>query len=1323
MGLITVKFPSKAAGYTAQWVAPFGATQATVICKGASGGGGSANAAGGRGGGGAGGAISISVVSITPAVAYTATVPGQPNGSTQGGDAKFSQGVTDLVIGKGGAPGGNAVTGSLSGAGGLGSVVGSLGDQAFAGGNGSPGVASSRSGAGGGGAGTSGPGGNASGTTAGQGTDLYGGDGAPGSTASTAGNGVSAQVEEGGGAGARATSSTLQNGGKGGAGLVVIIFEVPDNPGGLEPGEIACDAFTGGDVPNIEGRSFDGCGSPPGGESWDEDDVYNLAGTHLKISGGKLVCDTVGETQAVVVDPPPCPTGILASRTVVNFPKHGTPSVPEQCNLVWEDDFAGASGPLEGRSHNGGSLGTLTYQRIDGNYDGASSGALLGDGFAYNPDGLFRAMYRLSGASLPASFDLVIDVERTSSGGGNLGNVCGFVRSHDPWPVVGEQHGLKNYGLSYNTTQDPADDLHGFWNGWVNGSFGGLVTGSSVDPPGDQGIDTGEVRSIRYRVRSTHPQVSSFIHPDSGAQPCDADWRISATVEDCQFGAACLGTAAGPCGVGWNPIGAAGTDHPEDSYRIRAVRIYEYVPPVVSIPTHTGYVYNWLAFSKPDTTGFFLSLQRDFTDTWHLYTSLYWQGTTGTGYLRRNAPVGNAIPVDTADPYTLDAILAQDQLTLHWVLYARVNGVVVQQFDLEVDLPDDFDAPIPIGELYTTGDYVLGIFDGYFGTVGLRMVEVSRYSILCPGFTECTPCSQGAAAFAMDKLTGGDDSDIDGRQFDGGGYEILDGFGIWEKQTGDQLAIQGLLGYHVSAGAPARTVYRVINSGVHPVAQGMSLPFTVDHLTATPSEAMVYVHQQAGFEDGFRLRAIFDSSSTIYRAESVSGGIVTILHTWDPATDTRVHDIADGESHVLTLCADCDGDMIRLRPSIDGLVLDELEDDTWPDGYPAIGILDQDAAAGGSLSFPSATVVGCATVAPGAPPPGGGGETGGGQILGSAVMENQVWQPLAEDSFVAQVNLAPRLVDGATSPPLVMVNQQLRPIIFGVDEGGGEFNGDPGEAIPVGACSTLPPPPTVPVDPYDGPRLFFAYNAPTEGNIAPFDTTVWAMGPWIVDHLAIAAARNLHILTSIGNYTKFQDASGYREDFMFAWIASHAPYMGIVEAYATASPPVYIGQFVIDDWRATIRWGARRPTAHQVDRIAEYWVALYGPWIRTLLRDTPTQAHNDDPSEPWTHLRGFYAQYVCRYGSFTPWMNAQVSTCISLGDKELLLGWNFLNSCGQNTPLPPAQILDQGFQMADNPYPKILGIGGWRWDEVYLNRAGVLDAFSQVHNRQALNHP
>jgi len=227
-------------GASTTWVCPANVTAVQVEAWGAGGAGGSAlrtpdNGSVEYGGGGAGGAYAKKTnYPVTPGAIYyiNVGVGGTNNSSVNdttvpGGDSWFnSVNSTNLVLvlAKGGA-GGESAVGNTSttryGIGGTGTTSNSIGDVIYAGGSGATGASSS---AGGGG---SGAGNAANGTTAttnlGAIAPLGGGNGGTGPTTNSTigGNGFG---PGGGGSGARA-SGTLNAGGVGGSGQIILTVQ------------------------------------------------------------------------------------------------------------------------------------------------------------------------------------------------------------------------------------------------------------------------------------------------------------------------------------------------------------------------------------------------------------------------------------------------------------------------------------------------------------------------------------------------------------------------------------------------------------------------------------------------------------------------------------------------------------------------------------------------------------------------------------------------------------------------------------------------------------------------------------------------------------------------------------------------------------------------------------------------------------------------------------------------------------------------------------------------------------------------------------------
>lgn len=204
------------------WTAPAGVTSVTVEAWGGGGAGGGATGRPAKGGGGAGGQYAQKVVTVVPGNVYTIVVGAGGVGGTGtggiGGDSTFAGTV---VVAKGGAGG----TGVANGVGGLGSVVGGVGDIVYAGGNGANSTVDTNcntGGGGGGGAGSTGAGGNAVGNAGGTGTAVGGGAGGTATTGS--GNGAAGTLAGGAGAGACAENNTDRSGGAGAAGQVTVSY-------------------------------------------------------------------------------------------------------------------------------------------------------------------------------------------------------------------------------------------------------------------------------------------------------------------------------------------------------------------------------------------------------------------------------------------------------------------------------------------------------------------------------------------------------------------------------------------------------------------------------------------------------------------------------------------------------------------------------------------------------------------------------------------------------------------------------------------------------------------------------------------------------------------------------------------------------------------------------------------------------------------------------------------------------------------------------------------------------------------------------------------
>jgi len=210
------------------WTSPVTASVTIELHGGGGGGGfgGTTNKDGG--GGGAGGQVSLVTFNATKGTNYAYSVGSIGVGGTSAGQSGKVGGDTTFVIAgstktaKGGAYGG-AFSGS-TGAAGVGSTVGGVGDVVYKGGNGGAGTGNN-SGGGGGGAGSTGNGNNATGTpaiTGGAAKANNGGAGGDGNIANAAAGLAGSDYGGGGGGGTKGKS-----GGDGAPGYILITY--PDN--------------------------------------------------------------------------------------------------------------------------------------------------------------------------------------------------------------------------------------------------------------------------------------------------------------------------------------------------------------------------------------------------------------------------------------------------------------------------------------------------------------------------------------------------------------------------------------------------------------------------------------------------------------------------------------------------------------------------------------------------------------------------------------------------------------------------------------------------------------------------------------------------------------------------------------------------------------------------------------------------------------------------------------------------------------------------------------------------------------------------------------
>ena len=220
------------------WTCPSNVISVQVECWGGGGAGGSAVKTNSNafGGGGAGGAYAKTAnVPVSPGNQYVITVGAggisitNDRATVAGGYSAFSYGNTTNCLAIGGAGGVSIFNTGLTatnGTGGTGGSTGCIGDNFFAGGNGTNGVIGSYGGGGGGAAGDNGNGVNAAANLPGSGGNgIFTGGGAGGGGAPATGGGTNGVAPGGGGGGARSTSlGSVNYGGTGGAGLVILTY-------------------------------------------------------------------------------------------------------------------------------------------------------------------------------------------------------------------------------------------------------------------------------------------------------------------------------------------------------------------------------------------------------------------------------------------------------------------------------------------------------------------------------------------------------------------------------------------------------------------------------------------------------------------------------------------------------------------------------------------------------------------------------------------------------------------------------------------------------------------------------------------------------------------------------------------------------------------------------------------------------------------------------------------------------------------------------------------------------------------------------------------
>lgn len=651
------------------------------------------------------------------------------------------------------------------------------------------------------------------------------------------------------------------------------------------------------------------------------------------------------------------------------------------------------------------------------------------------------------------------------------------------------------------------------------------------------------------------------------------------------------------------------------------------------------------------------------------------------------------------------------------------------------------------GVLVMAFEDTIGLTGGY---AGLCINITSTPTTLHPVITDwettiaapplVTDCPETAlqAEYARESFTGSDVADLQGRPLDGGGIDCLTN-GRWQitRQNSSELVPDSFIQIE-SEVARFYAPFATFNNRHYAIKEIPALPddyaveatFTVtpgalDALGLDYASVIVLARHDDAVMNGYALEAQMYGGVAarvdlfIHR---VVNGIYTPLGLPPGGGATSLFGAIPTDTPLtLKLCIQGNQFCAFYR----GQFVRTVTDDVLSGGYPGLGMWDAVTTLGGVFTGATVAVTLVRVISDEASAPLCGGSGSGHAEPPTETVPTiwpvgkGAWRPILLPTDLSTSHIRPFGQGSARhATPRAAYSQGAWRVLQATAGGGNnEFNGDPGDTYPDPGCGQIAVP-TIPITPYAGSRLFFCYQLPLEGATDPFDTAVWAMGPWVPGHLSILAARGMHEFTSVGGYDKYQDAGGYEPSLMNAWIDSHAPYMPTILSYF---PTTWFGQIAIDDWRSTERWGASRPHAAEVNRIGGYWKSKYGSGIRIILRDTPEMAHLDDTSETFSNIDCFYCQYVDRYGEPRAWMDRQIAQALAWGGKELLFGWNFLHLHSLTSGATVSDILDIGTYYANEPY--CLGIGGWQYDLSFLNQPGMVDALTTIRNLQAANWP
>jgi hypothetical protein len=625
----------------------------------------------------------------------------------------------------------------------------------------------------------------------------------------------------------------------------------------------------------------------------------------------------------------------------------GTPRV-----LLWEDEFNGIEGdPLDGRVNDGG-----TWEMLDTAAGQEGAAAILdGAGMVYQPADATKVgnagvrAYRINGLTLPADYDVEIDVYNTSNGYGDVGAPVRMQPNGSaPDPV--EQ---STWSYTWRVQQNQAVPFKNLYHAVIDSDpTGGLGTVNAMGPPGSTVTFEARVRGV-----GSAPAVVRVYFGGTSAVPgaCGPLGIEEITFYDGQLGQPRHNFDSGPPGLYFS-VGGSGA---ESALRVKAFRIYApgCTPPTPGDLADVGEVASTELLARYDAatdTGYVLRQTFDHSDPDNPPIGTYEleERSAGTPTLMRSATV--ALAHDAA--YQLRF---QPGGT---VLYAEVNGIELWTFNVATDLADETSALVTN---HASGAPGLGGSDASGTGAFLRLEQFRVYADSDP----CA-CVTGFAIYALEDFHAADVSDIAGRTPSGGPKGACLANGLWEAMTAGTVGIASNRG--VQTGTPAEANYRITGLGGNP-NQSVEVTWALDTVPATPCWAAPMVRCDEAANSGYRFRVETETGRTVYRLERLVAGVATNLMTVDSDVDDVP--VLDTGPHTARICVSCLGaGSSELVALADGEIRCTATDSSLPTGVQGISVYDADT----SLALTQIIVSSCLTGAPTCTEefPGSGGTPG-----------------------------------------------------------------------------------------------------------------------------------------------------------------------------------------------------------------------------------------------------------------------------------------------------------------------------------------------------------